>query len=135
MSTPNKPLPDTSDPITAGFWAATREGRLTIARCTNCAYLLWPPEAVCPECLHRNFEWVDVEPTGTLWSYATYHRALDPAFGDEIPYVVGLVELGTGHKMYGMMRGEPSEMEIGRPVTAQFEPVTDEVTFVRWRMA
>jgi uncharacterized OB-fold protein len=132
---PEKPLPDLSDPVTAPFWAATREGRLTVPRCTACGYRLWPPEPVCPECWHSEFVWEEVEPRGTLWSYATYRRALDPAFAADLPYVVGLVELTCGLKMYGIMRGEPGDMVIGRPVTAVFEPVNDEVTFVRWQLA
>lgn len=134
MTAPNKPLPDVTDPISAPFWAATRDERLVVPRCASCGYQFWPPEAVCPECLQSRFEWVEVEPSGTLWSYATYRRALDPAFADEVPYVVGLVELAGGLKMYGIMRAEPVEMQIGRGVAAVFEKATDEVTFVRWRL-
>ncbi len=135
MSRPEKPLPDTGDPVTAPFWAAAREWRLVVPRCTNCGYRFWPPEPVCPECLDASFGWDEVEPSGTLWSYAVYHRGLDPAFAADVPYAVGLVELAPGLKMYGIMRGDLGELSIGRPVTAVFEPVTDAVTFVRWRQA
>lgn len=130
-----KPLPDTGDPVAAPFWQATREGRIVIPRCAGCGYRFWPPEPVCPQCYGTRFEWEDVPPAGTLWSYAVYHRALDPAFADEIPYAVGLVELEGGLKMYGIMRGDPDSLEIGCAVTAVFERATDTVTFVRWRTA
>jgi len=32
------------------------------------------------------------------------------------------------------MRGEPADMQIGRDVAAVFEKVTNDVTFVRWRL-
>lgn len=128
-----RPLPDVGDPLTAPFWAATRESRLVLPRCRNCGYLQWPPEPVCPECQHTAFAWEDVPAEGRLWSCAVYHRALDPAFAADVPYAVGLVELEVGRKMYGLMTGDPETLEIGQRVRAVFEPVTDEVTFVRWR--
>jgi uncharacterized protein len=133
MTAPAKPLPDPGDPVTAPFWAATRERRLTVPRCTACGYLLWPPEPVCPQCQHEEFAWEEVEAAGTLWSHATYHRALDPAFAADLPYTVVLVELPCGVKMYGLWRGAPQEARIGRAVAAEFEPATELVTFVRWR--
>ena len=134
MSTAGKPMPDLDDPVTAPYWAATRESRLVVPRSNWCGTVVWPPEPVCPVCLRTGFRWEDVEPTGALWSYAVYHRALDPAFADAVPYAVGLVELSGGIKMYGTMRGPLDSLAVGRPVTAVFEPVTAAVTFVRWRV-
>lgn len=134
--TPAKPLPDVDDPLTQPFWAATREERLVLPECTNCGYLQWPPERVCPECQHTGRRWLEVPAVGTLWSYAVYYRALDPAFADDIPYAVGLVELdGIGRKMYGIMLDDESALKIGARVRGVFVPATDQVTFVRWQIA
>jgi len=134
MTTPAKPLPDLNDSLTEPFWAATRESLLVVPRCTNCDYLQWPPEPLCPECQHTGRRWVEIEPVGELWSFATYHQALDPAFADDIPYSVGLVQLDVGAKMYGLLLNEESELEVGQRVRGVFEAVNDEVTFVRWRI-
>lgn len=134
MSEPAKPLPDVTDPVTAPFWAATRDGRLSLPRCANCGYLQWPPEPLCPECQHRERTWQQFPAEGTLWSFAVYHRALDPAFSDDLPYAVGLVELDCGRKMYGLMVGDQSRLQIGRRVEGVFERVNDDVTLVRWRV-
>ena len=131
----SKPLPDVNDPVTAPFWAATREHRLVVPRCANCAYRFWPPEPVCPECLQSEFVWEDIDPRGVLWSYAVYHRALDPAFAADVPYAVGLVDLGDGIKMYGRLDAELDHVAIDRPVEAVFRAETDDVTLVRWRLA
>src|SRR6202012_3573533 len=80
MSEYTKPLPDLDDPLTAPFWTAARDGRLVAQRCANCGYLRWPPGPVCNECLTPGGEWAELSPHGTLYSYAEYHRALDPAF-------------------------------------------------------
>ena len=130
-----KPLPDADDPLTRQFWAAAREGRLEVPECTNCGYLQWPPERVCPQCQQTGRRWSEVPATGTRWSYAVYHRALDPAFADEIPYTVGLVELdGIDRNMYGIMTGDESALKIGARVHGVFVPATDQVTFVRWEI-
>lgn len=132
MTTPEKPLPDVHDPLTAPFWAATRQSKLVLPRCKGCGYMWWPPEIVCPECWTAEREWVEVPAEGTLWSFAVYHRALDPAFADEIPYTVGLIELDAGPKMYGRLATEGDAVQIGQRVTALFRPVNDEVTLVDW---
>jgi uncharacterized protein len=134
MSTPDLPLPDVDDPLTSEFWAATRHRQLLLPRCAHCAYLQWPPERVCPECQRTDRVWEEVAAEGTLWSYAVYHRALDPAFADLIPYVVGLVELDAGRKMYGLMKDGESAVRIGQRVRGVFEDVTDNVTFLRWQV-
>ena len=72
--------------------------------------------------------------TGTLWSFAEYHRAFDPAFADDLPYTVALVELDDGPRMYGRLLGDPSTFAVGARVHAVFEPVTEEVTMVRWEI-
>jgi len=134
MTSP-KPLPDLDDPLTEPFWSATREGRLVLPECTNCGYLQWPPVPVCPQCQHTGRRWLEVPAAGTLWSYAVYHLALDPAFADEIPYAVGLVELdGVGRNMYGIMTGDGSALKIGARVRGIFVPATDQVTFLRWQL-
>lgn len=134
MSEYNKPIPDVNDPVTAEFWSATRDGRLVVQKCTECGYLRWPPVPICNECQTAGGEWVDVSKTGKLYSYAEYHRALDPAFKDDIPYCVGLVELDDGPRMYGTMRGDVATEDVGREVKAVFEAVTPDVTFVRWEV-
>jgi uncharacterized protein len=127
-----KPLPDPHAPATAAFWAGTREARLLIQKCAACGYLRWPPGPACPECLSPEAEWTQVRPTGTLLTYCVYHRAFSKAFAGDIPYAVGYVQLDDGPRMYGTMTGEPGALGAGLPVRAVFEPVTPEVTLVRW---
>lgn len=135
MNTYTKPLPDLDDPLTAPFWTASHDNRLVAQKCDGCGYLRWPPGPVCNECLKPGGEWTEVPPKGTLYSYAEYHRALDPAFKADIPYTVGLIELDDGMRMYGLMRAPLLTDDIGKAVRGVFDPVTDEVTFVRWELA
>lgn len=134
MNAYKKPLPDVADERTAPFWAGTRASQLLVQKCSGCGYLRWPPGSVCPECLSWDSDWVPVRPTGTLVSYCVYHRAFNPAFADDVPYAVGYVELDDGPRMYGTMVGDPESLAIGLPVHAVFDPVTPDVTLVRWAL-
>ena len=134
MSEYTKPLPDITDPLSAPFWAGTREGKLLVQKCDVCGYLRWPPGPVCNECQTPGGTWTEVQPTGTLYSYAEYHRALHPAFKDDLPYFVGLIELDEGPRMYGTVLGDVKTEDIGRKARAVFDPVTQDVTLVRWEL-
>jgi uncharacterized protein len=132
MSGHRGPMPDLSDPLVAPFFAASAEGRLVVQRCPACGYRRWPPGPMCPQCQTIGNDWADVRPTGTLYSYVTYHRALNPAFANEVPYTVGLVELDDGPRMYGRLTGDYKTDRVGTPVQAVFKPVIPEVAFVWW---
>lgn len=130
------PLPDTTDPLTAPFWAAAHEGRLAAQRCASCGAVRWQPATICPECLTTGGTWTDLAGTGTIYSYTVYHRAMNPKFKDAVPYTVAMIELDEGIRMIGMIAdaGGPP-VEIGQPVRAVFDAVTDDVTLVRWARA
>jgi hypothetical protein len=130
--TAGRPLPDTSDPLTAPFWAAAADGKLVVQACEACGYLRWPPGPLCPECQAEGGIWTQARPTGVLWSVATYHRALDPSFADEIPYTVALVELDDGPRMYGRISGDPATFVPDARVRAAFSEIAPGVTFVGW---
>jgi uncharacterized OB-fold protein len=130
--TENVPASAVDDPLLAPFWTATRERRLLIPCCDNCGYTWWPPESICPQCLTPNPGWVEVDDHGTLWSYAVYHRAFSSEFADRIPYVVGLIELNSGPKMYGLLVGPVESWSVGQAMEAVYEQ-SSEAVFVRWR--
>jgi uncharacterized protein len=135
MSDRMRPLPDVDDPQNAPFWAGTQRNELRMQKCLVCGYVRWPPGPLCPECQSPDSDWTPVEPRGTLYSYATYHRAFDSAFAAVIPYTVALIELSSGPRMYGMLVSEPADALIDSPVEAVFVRVTDRVTFVHWKSA
>jgi uncharacterized OB-fold protein len=70
-----------------------------------------------------------------LLSYATYERAFDNRFRQDIPYSVGYVELDDGPRVIGTILGDPNSFIIGAPVQAVFDDVTPEVTLIRWKMS
>ena len=128
-------FPDVNDPATAPFWKGTQEGKVVVQACTKCGYIRWPPGPLCNECLSSDTEWKEISPTGTLWSYAVYHRAMNPRFKDEIPYTVALVELDDGPRMYGRLVANIAKVEPGASVRAVFQEIEPGVTVVNWEIA
>jgi uncharacterized OB-fold protein len=48
-----------------------------------------------------------------------------------VPYAVAMVELDEGIRMVGTL-AEVDGVAIGQRVHATYEPVTDDVTLIRW---
>ena len=86
------------------FWfAAARDGRLVIQRCSDCGTLRHPPGPACPACC--SFAWDTVESTrkAVLHSWTVIHHPQDPAF--EYPLAVGLVDLEEGIRIVADIAG------------------------------
>ena len=131
MTTYTGPLPNLEDPLTQPFWEAARSRILSVQTCPQCSYRRWPPSPVCPECQSPGGDWTPIRQTGVVWSTATYHRAFDQRFADQIPYTVALIDLDDGPRMYGIT--VERDCAPGDRVRAAFVDVTPEVTLIRWQ--
>ncbi|WP_375476354.1 Zn-ribbon domain-containing OB-fold protein [uncultured Jatrophihabitans sp.] len=120
------------DPLTAPFFHAAAEKRLTVQRCDSCHALRWPPLSGCPECRSRSTTWVDVAPRGTVWSFVVYHRAFQAALKDQVPYTVAMVQLDDGPYLIGRVTPTDDPLAVGDRVEAEFLDV-DGLPAVRWR--
>ena len=62
------------------------------------------------------------------------HRPQHPAFFDDAPYNVAIIELEEGIRLHSTIRDCPNdELSIGMPVEVVFDRVNDEVTLPRFR--
>ncbi|GAA3803018.1 OB-fold domain-containing protein [Streptomyces coacervatus] len=77
----------------APFWGYARQGELHIQACTDCGELRFPPRPCCPHCQSFDSEWRAVSGHGRIWSYVVPHPPLLPAYADQAPYNVIVVEL------------------------------------------
>jgi len=124
--TPSKPIPSPSD-ATVPFWSACAEGRLTMRRCLDCGTRFTPTRAAC-RCGSTRLEWADASGRGTVFTYTVVHRAPDPAFRADLPYVIAIVELEEGGRLMSNLVGcDPAAVRVGLPVKAVFETVADGV--------
>jgi uncharacterized protein len=131
MMTQTKPLPDVDLPLTAPFWAALHEHRLAVQRCENCGTQRYPAAPICPACLTPGGTWITVEAVGTLWSHVVYHRPLAAGFADDVPYAVGLVEVGD-LQIIARIDGPLEAIKAGARMRPRFTDLTDRVTLLSW---
>jgi hypothetical protein len=133
MADYKKPLPRptaTSMP----FWQAAKRHELQIQHCGKCGAHIFYPRDVCPECFASDLQWVTVSGKGTVYSYTIARAPTHPAFADDVPYVIAIVELAEGPRITTNLVGcKLEEVRVGMPVQATFEDVTPEVTLVKFR--
>jgi uncharacterized OB-fold protein len=114
--------PVSPDDITAespftlpGFFDALGENQLLGGICEDCGAVLIPPRPACYECGSRTVRIEEQPQTGTVITY-TEVRTPPPAFSDEAPYTVAIVELASGGRLTGRVDAPYEVVEIGTTV-------------------
>ena len=133
---PNVPVPDLSDPLYAPFWEGTRAHRLRIQCCRACGKKRWPPRYMCPICSSFDIDWVDVEPSGTLFSWTIVGFATAKGYPD-VPYAVGIVTLDHAPEVRVVGKITAVDLEslrAGLPLKARFVTAgpEGEMTVLEW---
>jgi uncharacterized protein len=130
-----KPIP-APNPDTAPYWAALREHRLTIQKCTNCGKLRHYPRPMCDACYCMEHVWSDASGHGTVYSWTETHHAFNPGFKAEVPYVLVTVDLIEGVRLNVQLRDASAHvLEIGQAVIVGFEALSPELTVPVVRLA
>ena len=128
-----KPLPAVTEDG-APYWEACRHGELRAQRCTACGHLRWPPSVLCPRCLAEGGDWTALSGRGTVYSFIVVHRPQHPAFFEDAPYNVAIVEVEEGIRLHAnVVECGPDELRVGLPVEVVFERVNDEITLPKFR--
>jgi uncharacterized OB-fold protein len=94
------PVPDEDD---AEWWSLLQQGRLTVVACDACGARWSRSLPLCPYCGSEQVSLVDTTGQGTVYSWVTVRRALDPAFVDSVPYTVVVVDLDDGGRINGRL--------------------------------
>ena len=133
MST-EKPLP-VIDHDSAPYWQAAHEGRLDIPLCGDCGKHHFYPRAICPYCHSDNLNFDTVSGRGEVHTFTIARRPAGPAFADDVPYVIALIELEEGPRMMSRIQtDDPDAVQIGARVEVTFVKATDEITFPYFRL-
>jgi hypothetical protein len=121
-----KPVP-TPQIDSEPFWKATRAGELRLQRCAACSRFQFPPRLICSHCGSTDVAWEPAAGTGRIYSFTIVHRPPTPAFAEDVPYVVALVDLDEGPRMMTNVIGcEPTDVHVGMRVRARFVPREDQ---------
>jgi uncharacterized OB-fold protein len=127
-----KPLPRPNE-VSLPFWEGTRAHELRVQRCRGCGRHIFYPRAICPFCLSEHLDWVTASGKGKVYSYTVVRRAMHPAFREDTPYVLAIVELEEGPRLTTNVVGvEPEKVRVDMPVQAAYDDVTPEVTLLKF---
>ena len=133
--TDEKPLP-TPNADTRIFWEQCRQHRLKFQQCVNCGHIRWPPSFICPSCYSASHDWIASAGRGTVFTFVVYHQAFHPAFENDLPYVVAIIELAEGPRILSnIVHCRPDAVTCGMPVELTWEDVTETVSLPKFQPA
>ena len=130
---PSKPKPRPA-PESMPYWEAAKEHRLALPRCDDCEQFWFPPSRTCPHCLSMNFAFKTVSGRGKVFSFVTFHRVYRPAFAEDVPYVVALVELDEGPRLLTNILGiTPDNVRCEMAVEVVFDDYDTDVSIPKFK--
>ena len=130
-----KPLPHPS-PESLPFWEGARAGKLILPRCNACGRFWFPPSQRCRHCLSADFAWRECAGEGRIYSFVVYHRLYHPGFENDVPYVVGIVELDEGPRLLTNIIGTPWEdIRCDMRVRVVFEDTGSGITIPKFALS
>lgn len=84
---------------TAVFWASCQEEKLCYQRCKQCETVQPVPRMYCGHCHSPDLDWHESAGQGTVLSHSTVHRAASPAFREDAPYMIALLDMDEGFRL------------------------------------
>jgi len=121
------------------YWQGLEDGTFRLPRCCGCTRWTWPAHWRCGRCGSWDFDWVEVDPIGTVYAWTRAHLVFEGVDErrDQVPYVTALVEVeGTdGIRVLGVLKGAEDDLAIGRRVRGEIDPpspVTKGYASIRW---
>ena len=128
----NKPLPQ-PDGLNAEFYEHCAKRELRFQRC-ECGVWRHPPRVLCAACGSEQFEWARASGRGRVFTWTVTHQALHPAYADEVPYALLVVEMDEGVRMVSTLRNlDPADLALDLPVEVVFEPRSETITLPCFR--
>lgn len=128
-----KPLPLANED-SQEYWEACKRGELRVQKCGDCGHLRFPPAVLCPRCLSERHSWEKTSGRGKVYTFIVVHRPQHPAFYEDVPYNVAIIDLDEGPRMHSRVVGcANEEIRIGMRVEVVFEKKNDDVTMPYFR--
>ena len=130
-----KPVP-TPDADSAELWRGLRDGVLLLQHCGDCSHVQYYQQGMCRQCGSARLEHRPACGRGKVYSYSVVYRAPGPAFKNDTPYAVLLVELEEGPRMISsLVGGDPERVTFDMPLQLVCEKVSDEIALPRFKPA
>jgi uncharacterized OB-fold protein len=121
---------------TAAYWEGCRNQQLLLQRCKHCDHLQFYPRSICTSCMCDEMEMVPASGRGKIRTYTVIRHPVSPAYADEVPYAIVLIELDEGPVMMSVLCNTDLEsVRTGMAVEVVFEQWTDEITIPKFQPA
>ena len=130
------PVPELTA-LTSKFWTSAKQRKLVLQYCENCKTQQSYPKAWCSECGSEELIWRELSGKGTVYSYTIPRLVADnsPAFREKLPFIVAIIELKEGARIYSNIVGiPPEEVKIGMEVEVIFEDASPDIALPKFRV-
>jgi len=115
------PGPEITD-LNRPYWDSLRKGRHTYQCCNACGHRWLPARSECPGCLADDWSWQQADGRATLVSWVVYRIAYHASFAKRLPYIVAVVALEEGPRMFSNIVGaDASQLRIDMPLRMVIE--------------
>ncbi|MBI4234531.1 MAG: OB-fold domain-containing protein, partial [Chloroflexi bacterium] len=92
------------------------------------------PRGFCSHCWGTDIQRLKSSGKGTVWTFTVTHQNRSPGYVEEVPYVLALVEMEEGVRMFtNIVECDPRQVKVGMPVEVVFKKATEEVTIPYFR--
>jgi len=129
-----KPVP-APDADSQAYWDGLSKGRLLLQHCNGCGHVQLYQQAICRLCTGSDLIHRPASGRGTVHSFSVVHRAPGPAFKQDTPYAVLLVELAEGPRMISSLVDgcDPMGVVFDMPVELVCGMAGDAIILPRFR--
>ena len=101
---------------------ATAEGGILVAHCPRCGSVQAVPAGSCFRCGCNTLELGRHTGDGTLYSWSVTGTAFEPELADEVPYIVAVILLRGGAKIWGRLAGlDPDSPQLSAELPVQLD--------------
>lgn len=133
-TTPRKLMP-LVDSVNKPFWDSAAQHVLKIQRCSSCGHHQYPPIVFCPKCADE-LEWETASGRATLYTFTVIRRIVNPAFEEEVPYNVSIVQLEEGPLLLSNVVGvDVDDLVIGMPLDVTYDDIAEGVSLPKFKPA
>jgi hypothetical protein len=118
------------------FWAGCRNHQLKFQKCEECGHVRWPAALVCPACHSQKAGWLTSTGKGRIYTFVVYRIAYHPAFTDDLPYIVAIVEMGEGPRLLTNIVGcRPEDVACEMAVETVWKDVNNEISLPLFKLS
>lgn len=107
------------DHDSSAYWEGLREERLRLQKCDECSRVRYPPMSHCPYCACERWTLTELSGRGCVYSFVVVHQAFNPAFANDVPYVIATVDLDEGPRL-AVRANDASDLDFGQRVKAVY---------------